>query len=132
MPGSNSSVHGGRYREKETSVSRAELRQLQNSLVEAMEKMFDERLPMVRDQAKQHSSTNSRRGLFGHSGQHGGGAYGHSIRPRVLVDDEDYYVSPKRKIQQECHQPKFSERNQKGKDETFHHTGERVAPTKIQ
>ena len=115
MPGSNLSVRGGRYGEKETSVSRAELRQLQNSLVEAMEKMFDERLPVVRGRAKQHSSANSRRGLFGHSGQHRGGAHGHRIHPRVLIDDEDYCVSPKRKIQQECHQPKLSERNQKEK-----------------
>jgi len=115
MPGSNSSVRGGRYGEQETSVSRAELRQLQNSLVEAMEKMFDERLPVVRGWAKQHSSANSRHGLFGQSGQHRGGAHGHSIRPRVLIDDEDYCVSSKRKIQQECHQPKLSERNQKEK-----------------
>jgi len=98
MPGSNSSVHGGRYGEKETLVSWAELCQLQNSLVEAMEKMFDKRLPVVCGRAKQHSSANSRRGLFGHSGQHRGGAHVHSIRPRVLIDDEDYYVSPKRKI----------------------------------
>jgi len=98
MSGSNSSVRGGRYGEKETSVSWAELRQLLNSLVEAMEKMFDERLPVVRGRAKEHSSTKSRRGLFGHSGQHGGRAHGHSIRPRVLIDDEDYYVSPKEKI----------------------------------
>jgi len=115
MPRSNLSVRGGRYGEKETSVSRAELRQLQNSLVEAMEKMFDERLPVVRSRAKQHRSANSRYGLFGHSGQHGGDAHGHSIRPRVLIGDEDYCVSPKRKIQQECHQPKLSERNQKEK-----------------
>jgi len=108
MPGSNSRVRGGRYGEKETLVSRAELRQLQNSLVEAMEKMFDERLPVVRGRAKQHSSANSHCGLFGHNGQHGGGAHGHSIRPRVLIDDEDYCVSPKRKIQQECHQPNFA------------------------
>ena len=64
-PGSNSSVRGGRYGEKDTSVSRAELRQLQNSLVEDMEKMFDERLPMVSGRAKQHSAANSCRGLFG-------------------------------------------------------------------
>ena len=89
-----------------------ELRQLQNSLVEAMEKMFDEHLPVVRGRAKQHSSANSRRVLFGHSGQHGGGV-GHSIRPHVLIDDEDYCVSPKRKIQQECHQPKLSERKKR-------------------
>ena len=70
MPGSNLSVRDGRYGEKETPVSRAELRQLQNSLVEAMEKMFDECLPVVRGRAKQHSSANSCRGLFGHTGQH--------------------------------------------------------------
>ena len=62
--------------------------------------MFDERLPVVHGRAKQHSSANSRRGLFGHSGQHGGGAHGHRIHPRVLIDDEDYCVSPKREIQQ--------------------------------
>ena len=105
MPGSNLSVRGGRYGKKETSISPAELRQLQNSLVDAMEKMFDERLRVVRGRAKQHSSANSRCVLFGHSGQHGGGAHGHS--PRVLIDYEDYCVSPKRKIQQECHQPKL-------------------------
>jgi len=44
-----------------------------------------------------------------------GGAHGHSIRSRVLIDDEDYCVSPKRKIQQEFHQPKLRERNQKEK-----------------
>jgi len=63
-----------------------------------MKKMFDERLPVVRGRAKQYSSANFCRGLFGHSGQHGGGAHGHIIRPRILIDDEDYCVSPKRKI----------------------------------
>ena len=97
--GSNSSVRGDRYGEKEPSVSRTELRQLQNSLVEAMERMFDERLPTPRRWApQQHSPTNSHGGLFGPCGQHGGGALGCSFCPRVLIGDEDNCVFPKRKI----------------------------------
>jgi len=53
MSGSNLSVRGGRFGEKKPPVSQAELRQLQNSLVEAMERMFDERLLVVRGRAPQ-------------------------------------------------------------------------------
>jgi hypothetical protein len=45
MAGSDSSVHGGRYEDEEPPVARAELHQRQNSLLQAMERMFNERLP---------------------------------------------------------------------------------------
>jgi hypothetical protein len=68
-------------------------------MVEAMERMFNEHLPAVGGQApQQHSLTNSRGGLFGHSGQHGGGAPARSFHPHVLIDDEDYCMLTKRKI----------------------------------
>jgi hypothetical protein len=93
MSGSKLSFHGGRYGEKEPPVFWGELRQLQNSLVEAMERMFDERLPVVHGRAKQCSPTNSHGGLFGHSGQHGELARGSSFHPRVLIGDQDCCVS---------------------------------------
>ena len=45
MAGSDSSVRGGHHGEQEPPIARAELHQLQNSLLEAMERMFNERLP---------------------------------------------------------------------------------------
>ena len=45
MAGSDSSVHGGNLRDQEPPVSRAELCQLGNSLLEAMGRTFKERLP---------------------------------------------------------------------------------------
>jgi hypothetical protein len=71
MAGSNSSVFGGRNGE-EPPILHAEFRYLQNSLLEEMERMFNEYLSTVGGQApQQHSPTNSCDGLFGHSGQHG-------------------------------------------------------------
>jgi hypothetical protein len=62
--------------------------------------MFNEHLPATGGWApQQHSLTNSCSGLFVHSGQHGGGARGRSFHPYVLIGDEDYSVSTKRKIQ---------------------------------
>ena len=137
MVGSNSSVRGGRHGKEEPPISRAELRQFENSLLHAMERMFNEHLPTAGTRApQQHSPTKSRRGLFGHSGQHDGGARGHSFHPRVPIGVEDYCVSTKRKIQQEtrgrsygqqnpcekeCHQPKLSVRvqNKKIRDSTI-------------
>jgi len=99
--------------------------------------MFNEHLPTAGTRApQQHSLTKSRRGLFGHSGQHDGGARGRSFHPRVLIGVEDYCVSTKRKIQQEtrgrsygqqnpcekeCHQPKLSVivQNEKMRDSTI-------------
>ena len=47
MAGSDSSVRGGHHGEQEPPVARVELHQLQNSLLEAMERMFNERLPIA-------------------------------------------------------------------------------------
>ena len=45
MVGSNSSIHGGRHGEKEPPIAWAELRQMADSLLEAMERMLDARMP---------------------------------------------------------------------------------------
>ena len=62
MSGSNSSVRGRRHREDEEPILRAELRQLQNSLVKAMERMFNEYLPVAGSRSpQQHIRTAWRR-----------------------------------------------------------------------
>jgi hypothetical protein len=48
MAGSDSSVRGGNHGDCEPPISWAEMRNMANSLVEAMERMLDERLPAVR------------------------------------------------------------------------------------
>jgi hypothetical protein len=45
MAGSDSSFRGGNHGDDEPLVSRAEMRNMANSLVEEMERMLDERLP---------------------------------------------------------------------------------------
>ena len=45
MTGSNSSIHGDRHGEEEPPVARAELRQMADSLLQAMERMLDARIP---------------------------------------------------------------------------------------
>jgi hypothetical protein len=45
MAGSNSSIHGGRHGEEEPPIARGELRQMVDSLLEAMEWMLDARMP---------------------------------------------------------------------------------------
>jgi hypothetical protein len=45
MVGSNSSVHGGKHGDREPPISRAELHQMADSLIRAMERMLNERLP---------------------------------------------------------------------------------------
>jgi hypothetical protein len=47
MAGSNLSVHGDRHDDDGIPVARAELRQMENSLLAAMERMFNERLPTM-------------------------------------------------------------------------------------
>jgi hypothetical protein len=47
MVGSNSSVHGGNKGDEEPPVSRAELQQMADSLVGAMERMINEHLPVI-------------------------------------------------------------------------------------
>ena len=106
MAGSNSSVRGGRHGKEEPPISRAELRQFENSLLHAMERMFNEHLPTAGMQApQQHSPTKSRRGLFGHSGQHGEGACGRSFRPMCLLVMKIILCPPKEK---------FSKRHEEG------------------
>jgi hypothetical protein len=115
MSGSDVSVHG-RHRDEDaaTPVVRAELHQLQESLMQAMETMLNEHFPAGRDQApQQHSPANShgevddensvggaddyyfghRRGCggcHGHGG-HRGGARGRGFHPRVHFNDEDFH-----------------------------------------
>jgi hypothetical protein len=48
MAGSDSSVHGGNQGDEEPPVSWAEICNMANSLVEAIERMLDERLPAAR------------------------------------------------------------------------------------
>jgi hypothetical protein len=45
MAGSYSSVRGGNHGDDEPPISRVEMRNMANSLVETMERMLDERLP---------------------------------------------------------------------------------------
>jgi hypothetical protein len=109
MAGSYSSVHGGNHGDDEPPVSRAEMRNMANSLVEAMERMLDECLPAARRRAPHHRDESSdensgfERGFRDHfqggRDDHGGGRRaGHENRcaggdrdhdRRVRFDDED-------------------------------------------
>ena len=107
MAGSDSSVHGGNLRDQEPPVSRAELCQLGNSLLEAMGRTFKERLPAAGGRgAHQEESRDENSGFGngfhdrfgnGHGGrgggrradfrdQHGGG-HGHDRH--VHFDDQN-------------------------------------------
>ena len=46
MAVSNSSIHGGRHGEEEPPVARVELHQMADSILEAMERMLDARMPV--------------------------------------------------------------------------------------
>jgi hypothetical protein len=48
MVGSDSSVRGGNHGDDEPAVSQTEMRNVAKSLVEAMERMLDVRLPAAR------------------------------------------------------------------------------------
>jgi hypothetical protein len=54
MVGSNSSVHSGNHGDREPRVSWAELHHMADSLMEAMERMFNERLPTIGGQRIHH------------------------------------------------------------------------------
>ena len=88
MAGSDSSVHGGNQGDGESPVSRAEMRHMANSLVEAMERMLDARLPAEGGRGPHHRHEENHReesgdenSGFGHGfdrfgdghGGHGGG-----------------------------------------------------------
>jgi hypothetical protein len=48
MAGSDSNFRGGNHGDEEPPVSWAEMRNIANTLVEAMERMLDEHLPATR------------------------------------------------------------------------------------
>jgi hypothetical protein len=78
MVGSNSSVHGGKHGDGEPPVSRAELHQMADSLMGAMERMFNERLPMTGARRLHHHDPEG----FNHeeSGDENSG-FGHEFDP---------------------------------------------------
>ncbi|XP_062224492.1 uncharacterized protein LOC133923045 [Phragmites australis] len=134
MAGSPSSVRGGNIGgEEEPPVARAELRQLGHSLLEAMERMLNERLPPAGGRVPQHSPANShgevddensvgraedyyfvhrrgRGGRFGHGGQHGGGARGRGFLPRVHFDDEDFHDNSDHEMEYDDNENPFANR----------------------
>jgi len=65
MAGSDLSVRGGHHGEQEPPVARAELHQLQNSLLEAMERMFNERLPAAGGRGPQEEEFGDENSGFG-------------------------------------------------------------------
>ena len=65
MAGSDSSVHGRNHGDEEPPVARAELRQLGNSLLEAMERMFNERLPAAGGRGPQEEEFGDKNSRFG-------------------------------------------------------------------
>ena len=67
MAGSDLSVRGGHHGEQEPPVARAELHQLENSLLEAMERMFNEHLPTAGGRGPHHEeSGDENSGFRGH------------------------------------------------------------------
>ena len=73
MAGSNSSVHGGHRSDRDPPVSRAEMERMAESLMEAMGRMLDERIPAAggrgqrRHQEENHSEESSVENFgFGH------------------------------------------------------------------
>ena len=106
MIGSNSkSIHGNRHGE-EPPVARAELRQMADSLLEAMERMLDARIPTDGRRAPRHqynesgaensdAGHDSRDGRGGGRragchGQDGGRAHGRGRGHHVHFDDEEF------------------------------------------
>ena len=105
MAGSDSSVHGGNRGDEEPPVARAELRQLGNSLLEAMERMLNERLPVAGGRGPQEEEFGDENSGFGNGfhdhfgngrGGRGGGRRadfhdqrgGHGHDRHVHFDDE--------------------------------------------
>ena len=95
MVGSNSSVHGGDHRDEEPPVVRAELRQMANSLLAVMERMFNERLPAAGGRGPQHQHEDNHREEFGDEnsglgagfhGRNGNGRGGQGERRRANFD----------------------------------------------
>ena len=78
MAGSDSSVRGGHHGEQEPPVARAELHQLQNSLLEAMERMFNERLPAAGGRGPHQEESGDENSGFG-NGFHDRFGNGHGV-----------------------------------------------------
>ena len=79
MAGSDSSVRGGHHGEQEPPVAHAELHQLQNSLLEAMERMFNERLPAASGRGPHQEESGDENSGFG-NGFHDHFGNGHGGR----------------------------------------------------
>jgi len=107
MSGSNSSICGDRHGEEEPSIARAELRQMIDSLLQAMERMLDAHIPIDRWRAPRHQydesggeNSDARYDRFkdghgggrrvGHHGQDGGRVNGRGCGHRVHFDDEEF------------------------------------------
>jgi len=54
MSRSNSSIHGGHHGEEEPPIARADLHQMADSLLQAMERMLDARIHADRRKAPWH------------------------------------------------------------------------------
>ena len=65
MAGSDSSVRGGNHGDEEPPVAQVELRQMANSLLEAMERMFNERLPAAGGRGPHHQHEDNHHEEFG-------------------------------------------------------------------
>jgi len=107
MIGSNSSIHGNCHGEGEPLVARAELRQMADSPLQAMERMLDARIPpdgrtAPRHQSDESGTENSNGGhdrfrdgrgggrRAGHHGQDGGRAHGRGRGHHVHFDDKEF------------------------------------------
>jgi len=107
MTGSSLSIRGNRHGEEEPPVARAELRQMADSLLQAVKRMLDARIPVDVRRAPRHQSDESGAENFdaGHDrfrdgrgsgrraadhGQDGGRAHGHGRGHHVYFDDEEF------------------------------------------
>ncbi|TVU23819.1 hypothetical protein EJB05_26202, partial [Eragrostis curvula] len=95
MAGSYSRVHEGEFEsrttplqegedDEEATVVMADLCRLKESLLDAMERMFDKYLPVVRGSSPQQHHD----GCVVHVGQHHGGGFGHGVCPPMHFDDQ--------------------------------------------
>jgi len=107
MTESNSSIHGDRHGEEEPPVARAELRQMVDSLLQAIKRMLDARITADGRRAPRHQYDESGAKNFdaghdrfrdgcgggrraGHHGQDGGRAHGRGRGHHVHFDDEEF------------------------------------------
>ncbi|PVH66034.1 hypothetical protein PAHAL_1G130300 [Panicum hallii] len=101
MAGSDWSVHGGNHGDEEPHVTRTELRRMANSLLEAMERMFNERLPTAGGRGRRHQHEDNHRP---HEHRHGARRDGENHHGHRNRDDPDGSARVKLSV------PKFSGR----------------------